>query len=131
VIRLAAGLCVVVGVVGLSVVIGLAGCAAAPRERPGPTTPAATADEQELARAYDDLRRADGDLQHAAAQAATPDCARIGELRDNICALAARICQIAERQPAGSTAADQCNDGKARCKAAIEGAQARGCPPKK
>jgi hypothetical protein len=109
----------------------VAGCAVyGPHER-GPTTPAATADEQELARAYDELRRADGDLHAASAQAAAPDCARIGELRDNICALAARICQIADRQPPGSTAVDQCNDGKARCKAAIDGAQARGCPPKK
>jgi hypothetical protein len=110
---------------------GLAGCAAAPRERPGPTTPASTADEQELARAHEDLRRADAELRAAAAQAPAPDCARIGELRDNICALAARICQIADRQPAGSPAADQCSDGKARCKGAIDGVQARGCPPKK
>jgi len=104
-------------------------CAVA--ERPGPTTPAATADEQELARAYDDLRRADGEFRTVQAQATPPDCARIAPLRDNICALAARICQLADRQPPGTPAADHCTDGKARCQAAVEASEARGCPTKK
>ena len=105
--------------------------ACASTERPGPTTPAATADEQESARAYVDLLRADGELRGTQAQAAAPDCARIVQLRDNICALAARICQLADRQPAGTPMADLCTDGKARCQAAIEASQARGCPTKK
>ena len=58
------------------------------------------AEEQEAARAH---RRAPPPATPSFAthdaQAAAPDCARIGQLRDNICALAARICQIADRQP--------------------------------
>ena len=107
----------------------LAGCASA--ARPGPTTPAASADEQELARAYDELLRAGGEFRTAHAETAVPDCARIGQLRDNICALSVRVCQLADRQPPGSPAAEYCTDGKARCQAAIEAAHARGCPTKK
>ncbi len=94
-----------------------------PRESP-------PAEEQEATRAHDELRRLDAELRGADAQAVAPDCARIGQLRDNICALAARICQIAERQPAGSTTAERCADGKTRCRNAVENAQARGCPKK-
>jgi hypothetical protein len=111
------------------VLVVLAGCAAAPgggARGPGEPPPP---DEQEAGRAYDELRRLDGDLLRSDAQV-TPDCQRVGQLRDNICALAVRICQIADKQPAGSAAAAQCADGKARCKNAVERAQARGCPRK-
>jgi hypothetical protein len=110
---------------------GLAGCASTLPERPGPTTPGPSADEQEVAHTYDDLLRANVDLHDAQAQAAAPDCARIAPLRDNICALAARICQIADRQPPGSPTAGHCTDGKARCQAAVEAARSRGCPTQK
>jgi hypothetical protein len=112
-----------------AVVLLLAGCAASVRE--GPTRPpaeTAPAEEQEAARAYEELRRLDADLHAADAQAAVPDCARVGQLRDNICALAARICQIADGQPPGSPTAERCADAKTRCKNAVEQAQARGCP---
>ena len=109
----------------------LLGACAAPMREGAQRPPSEISDEdQQLARAYDDLRRLDADLHDADAQAAAPDCARVGQLRDNICALAARICQIAERQPGGSVAADRCSDGKVRCKGAVERAQARGCPKK-
>jgi outer membrane murein-binding lipoprotein Lpp len=113
----------------LAIVLVLTGCAASMRESPHRSPPEAPPDEQELSRAYDELRRVDADLLRSDAQAA-PDCARVDQLRDNICALAARICQIAQRQPAGSPAAGQCEDGKARCKNAVERGQARGCPKK-
>jgi len=112
----------------------LAGCATSygPREgsEPGPSA----ADEEEAERAYQQLLRAHADLHAAQAQAqpqaAPADCARIGQLRDNICALAGRICEIANREPPGSTAAEHCADGKARCKTAIDAARTRGCPTK-
>ncbi len=111
------------------VLVVLAGCAAAPREGArGPGEPPPPG-EQEAAGAYDELRRLDADLLRSDAQV-TPDCQRVDQLRDNICALAVRICQIADRQPAGSPPAAQCADGKARCKSAVERAQARGCPKK-
>lgn len=115
-------------------VAALAGCATSgPREGSGPAG-AASPDEQEADRAYDQLLSADVDLHAAQVQAqpqtAPPDCARIGRLRDNICALAGRICEIADRQPPGSTAAEHCADGKARCKTAIDAARTRGCPTK-
>lgn len=115
---------------GLAAVLLLAACAST-GARPGPTTPPASAEEQELARAYDELLRADDEFRIAHAETAAPDCTRIGQLRDNICALAARICQLADRQPLGSPAAEHCADGKARCQAAAEASQARGCPTKK
>jgi hypothetical protein len=111
------------------VLVVLAGCAAAPRggaRGPGELSPP---DEQQAQRAHDELRRLDGDLLRSDAQV-TPNCQRVDQLRDNICALAVRICQIADGQPAGSATAAQCADGKARCKNAIERAQARGCPKK-
>jgi hypothetical protein len=125
--RLLAALLLLAGPVAL-----LAGCAGTAPGRPGPTTPGTAADDElQAAQAHDELLRADGDLHAAAAQAAAPDCARIGQLRDNICALAARICQIAGRLPAGSASADLCADGKTRCRTAVDSAQARGCPTKK
>jgi len=116
-------------------ITALAGCATAhgPREGSGPAGASST-DDQEAARAYEQLLSAHADLHRAQAQAqpqASPaDCARIGQLRDNICALAGRICEIADRQPSGSTAAEHCADGKARCKTAIDAARTRGCPTK-
>ena len=115
----------------LATVLLLASCAPAMQDtghRPPLETP--PSEEQEATRAHEELRRLDAELRAADAQAVAPDCARIGQLRDNICALAARICQIAERQPPGSTTAERCTDGKARCKSAVESAQARGCPKK-
>jgi hypothetical protein len=112
----------------------LTGCATSgPREGAGPRGPS-SADEQEAERAYEQLLRAHADLHAARAQAQPPgaaaDCARIGQLRDNICALAGRICEIADREPPGSTAAEHCADGKTRCKDAIDAARTRGCPTK-
>lgn len=115
----------------LATVLLLASCAPAMQDtghRPPLETP--PSEEQEATRAHDELRRLDTELRAADAQAAAPDCARIGQLRDNICALAARICQIAERQPPGSTTADRCADSKTRCKNAVDNAEARGCPKK-
>jgi outer membrane murein-binding lipoprotein Lpp len=106
----------------------LAGCAA---RTPGSARPSAeTPEAQEQAQRYDELRRLDDELVRDESQAAAPDCARIGQLRDNICALAARICQIADREPANSVASQRCGDGKSRCQRAVESAQARGCPKK-
>jgi len=108
----------------------LAGCASARHEGPQrPGEPPPSSGEQDAERAYDELRRLDADLLRSDAQV-TPDCQRVDQLRDNICALAARICQIEERQPAGSVVSAHCADSKARCKSAIERAQARGCPKK-
>ena len=114
----------------LGIALLVAGCASVregPSRAPAEATPP---DEAELARAHDDLRRLDTDLRAAEAQAPAPDCTRVEQLRDNICALATRICQIAERQPLWSSAAERCADGKARCKDAVERTQARGCPKK-
>lgn len=112
----------------------LVGCAAPPHARVASLEPPGVHTE-ELRRASDEIRRRDAELaQLAVRQAPTPDCARITELRDNICALAARICAIADQQPAGSNAAVNaaldCADGNTRCKRARERAQTRGCPAK-
>ena len=45
------------------------------------------------------------------------------QLRDSICALAARICQIASRDRSPTIATERCTDGKTRCQAAIERTQ--------
>src|SRR5262245_17085471 len=91
----------------------LAGCAARMPEAGAPPS-GETPEAQELAQRYDELRRLDEELARNEGQAVVPDCARIGQLRDNICALAARICQIAEREPANSVARQRCADGKSR-----------------
>jgi len=109
----------------------LTACAAPMRENPNrPPAESGNGEQDEAARAYEELRRLDADLLRSDAQV-TPDCARVDQLRGNICALAARICEIADRQGAGSPAAAHCSDGKARCKNAVERARARGCPEKK
>jgi hypothetical protein len=117
----------------LAALLLLAGCAA-PERAPVASTQLPTNDELEIQAAHDELRRLEAKLDEPAVQAAVPDCARIGQLRDNICDLATRICQIAGRQPQGSTAAahasGQCVDGTLRCKNAVERAQSRGCPKK-
>jgi hypothetical protein len=103
-------------------------CASAPRE--GPTQSQKAAEQEELERTYVDLRRFDSQLQHVDTQAAAPDCVQIAQLRDSICALAARICQIAARDTTPTIATERCADGKTRCKSAVERAQQRGCEKK-
>ena len=119
----------------IAVVVLLAGCAAA-RQAPVASFEPPTLHHEELRRASEEIRRRDAELQQLDIQPApaTPDCARIAQLRDTICALASRICQIADEQQPGSNAAINasldCADGKTRCKRAAERVQARGCPPK-
>jgi hypothetical protein len=115
----------------LATVLLSTACAATPREvaphPPGPTA----AEQQDLEKAYVDLRRFDSQLQNVdSTAAATPDCGQITQLRDSICALAARICQLAARDTSPTIATERCADGQTRCKSAIERAQARGCPQK-
>jgi len=111
----------------------LAGCAAPPHARVASLEPPGVHTE-ELRRASEEIRRRDAELEPLALESTPPDCARITHLRDNICALAARICEIAAQQPAGSNAAVNaaldCADGKTRCKRAGERAQTRGCSAK-
>ena len=111
----------------------LAGCAAPERARTPSLEPPGVR-QKELQQATDEIRRRDAELEHLGLQPAPPDCAHIGQLRDNICTLAARSCEIGDQQPAGSDAAVNagllCTDGKTRCKRAIERAQAAGCPKK-
>ena len=107
----------------------LAGCAA-PEHARYPSLEPPGVREKELQQAAEEIRRRDGELEQLGLQPAPPDCTHIGQLRDNICALAGRICEIADRQPSGSTAAEHCADGKARCKTAIDAARTRGCPTK-
>lgn len=109
-------------------------CAAPIRDSAHPTS-SETPTSQELNQRYDELRALDDELarreaEGSEAQAAPVDCARIGQLRDNICALAARICQLADHEPANSVARQRCGDGKVRCQSAVERAQTRGCPKK-
>jgi len=112
----------------------LAGCAASPRART-PESTLTSNDVLEMRLAHDQLRRLDASLSDADLQSSAPDCARITQLRDNICDLATRICKIEGRQPEGSTEVSQgawyCLDGSTRCKRATERAQTRGCPTKK
>jgi len=111
----------------------LAGCAA-PEHARYPSVEPPGVREKELQQAAEEIRRRDGELEQLGLQPAPPDCTHIGQLRDNICALAARICEIAAQQPERSDAAIhaslQCTDGKTRCKRADERAQAAGCPRK-
>lgn len=113
----------------LAAVLLASACAmSSPEISPRPPGPS---EQQDLEKAYVDLRRFDSQLQNVdSAAAATPDCVQITQLRDSICALAGRICQIAERDTTPTIATERCADGKTRCKNAIDRAQARGCDKK-
>jgi len=116
-------------------VLLLPACATDAPERPrNPESTIATGEQLEIQRLYQELQRLQASLSDADVQATAPDCARIGQLRDNICDLAARICRLVRPPPPGSTmpaaGSWQCLDGQLRCKNAVERAQARGCPKK-
>jgi hypothetical protein len=110
----------------LAAALLLGACAASPRRAgPPPTAPAEPADVEQL---YADLRNRE--LEFRNASLATEDlagCKRMFQLRDNICALAERICRIADKEPAGSQTAAYCTEGQARCKNANDSTQSRGC----
>jgi hypothetical protein len=55
------------------------------------------------------------ELSSALGAAGGPDCELAGELRDRICDLATRICEIAGRNPDHPDATRQCDDGQDRC----------------
>ena len=118
----------------IAIVALLAGCATTYKRPPVASFEPPTVHQDELRRASDELRRRDGELSQLDLEQAPVDCPRITQLRDNICALSARICQIAGEQTPGSNAAINadldCADGKTRCKRATERSQARGCPKK-
>ena len=108
----------------LAAVLLLGACAAAPPRRP---PPGPSDDVPEAESLHQRLRALDAELKTLAADVAPPDCAQVDSLHTNICALAARICQIAEQEPAGSPVRARCEDGRARCKSAGERARSRGC----
>ena len=113
----------------------LPACATDTRERPRrPESTLPPNGQLEIQSMHRELRRLDALLSDADVQATAPDCARIAQLRDNICDLAARICGLAQPPPAGSTGPGsgswECIDGTQRCSRAVERAQARGCPKK-
>lgn len=53
-----------------------------------------------------------------ALELATVDCGRARELRDRICDLAERICQISGRHPEDGEVRERCSDGRSRCERA-------------
>jgi hypothetical protein len=116
---------------GLAAALLLAGCATSrPEHPPVASAQIPTAEESQSSRAYAELRRLYDDFHDADVQATAPDCPRIAQLRDNICALATRICALTPQLPADSLARMYCADGTIRCAKAAEQAQARGCPKK-
>ena len=106
----------------LAAVLLLGACASVPARKP-PGDSHEEAREAELL--YEKLRSLDVEMNTVDATA--PECTQVETLHANICALAARICQIAEQQPVASVVRLRCDDGKARCKSAGERARARGC----
>ena len=113
----------------LAVVLLLGACASYSPARQPPPGPAQ--EEAPDAVLHEKLRSLDAELSSLAAEAAPPDCAQMLACSVSTCALATRICQIADQQTAGSPARARCDDGKARCKSAGERARARGCAPQK
>jgi len=111
----------------LAAVLLLGACAAAPARRPPPGPTEGTPEADSL---FEQLRSLDAEMNTLAADVAPPDCAQVDTLHTNICALAARICQIAEQEPAGSPVRARCEDGRARCRSAGERARSRGCAKK-
>ncbi len=114
----------------LATVLLVGACASSSKHAaPPPTAPAEEANAESL---YVELRNSDIELHNLRLDEEGPvgaggDCRRIKQLRDNICALAERICRIADKEPSGSQAAAYCGEGKARCAYATERASARRC----
>jgi hypothetical protein len=113
----------------------LAACATDAPERPRtPESTILTGEQLQIQGLYQELKRLHASLSDTDVQATAPDCARIAQLRDNICDLAGRICRLGRPPPPGSTMPGagswECIDGQLRCKNAVERAQARGCPKK-
>jgi hypothetical protein len=113
----------------LVTVLLLGACASSSKLTGPPPAPAETANLESL---HVELRNSDLELHNLRLNEDGPigaggDCRRIKQLRDNIGALAERICRIATQEPPGSQAADYCSDGKSRCAYATERASARRC----
>jgi hypothetical protein len=119
----------------IAAVLLLPACATdAPERARLPESTFPSNEQLEIRRLHQEVQRLHASLSDSDVQATTPDCARIAQLRDNICDLAGRICRLVRPPPAGSTTATngmlECLDGQTRCKNAVERAQARGCPKK-
>ncbi len=75
---------------------------------------------------YGELVQASIDLDNATTLAAV-DCTSARDLRDRICDLSSRICEIASDNPDDRPTADRCADGRARCEGASDRV-AQSCP---
>lgn len=75
---------------------------------------------------YSELVQASIDLDNATTLAAV-DCTSARDLRDRICELSSRICDIASDNPDDQPTAERCADGRARCEGASDRV-AQSCP---
>jgi hypothetical protein len=87
---------------------------AAPGELRAPTSLRPEVANLDLAAAERALTEAERQLSDTV-RAAAPDCEHARGLRDRICELAARICQLVEADP---SAKNHCDDGRKRCSSA-------------
>ncbi|MEM9067947.1 MAG: hypothetical protein AAGE52_05550 [Myxococcota bacterium] len=117
-----------------AVVLFLAGCGAAASSRaPEPVAAETTAGSHEpvagaqtqpgaeptVQESYDELTSFSAEFDRTL-ELATIDCESARNLRDRICELSARICGIAEENPADLPTAERCEDGSTRCESASE-----------
>jgi hypothetical protein len=112
--------------VPLLLIIALAGLACASRPVSPPGTPVPS--ESSVSAAEQQLAHAEVALAAVTAEAAPPDCARARLLRDNVCALSAKICDLVSREPAIADGSRRCQNGRTRCQAARTRVSAR-CGP--
>lgn len=75
---------------------------------------------------YDELVQASIDLDQATTLASV-DCSSARDLRDQICDLSSRICEIADDNPDDDPTVERCRDGRARCRGASNRV-AQSCP---
>lgn len=68
---------------------------------------------------YDELVQTSIDLDQATTLASV-DCSSARDLRDRICDLSGRICEIADDNPDDDPTAERCRDGRARCRGAAQ-----------
>lgn len=64
---------------------------------------------------FSELMNSSRELEEALA---TPDCGLARNLRDRICDLSTRICEIADEHPGEVDAGERCEDGRGRCERA-------------
>jgi hypothetical protein len=111
--------------VGLLLLLGVAGCAARSGMGP-PEVTGQPSDEEQAPRLWLTMLQLQSEFEDSQT-AATPDCPLARLLVSNICGLGQRICAISARHPEDQSLQTMCQDARRRCDKA-QGDLRQRCP---